>query len=462
MPSVPHFDRKMSDAEGLMWRLEKDPHLSSTFANVTVLDKAPDFDRLLRRLERATYAVPRLRQRVQPMPANLSAPMWVEDPNFDLRYHVRHLALPKPGTMRQLLEFASLMACDAFDRTRPLWQFVVVDGLKGGKSALIQKMHHTIVDGEGGVQLSLQFLDFEREAPEPEPLDPDLIAAAAAAQPEGPSADLLRDLLAGSLRMPLGFLRQVKELLADPAGIPEAGSAAADTVRGLMQQLGDTEAAHSPLWTKRSLQRRMEVLRAPFAATREAAKRHGGTLNTAFLAAAADAAGRYHRELGAPVETLRASMAVSTRTADSGANAFSLVRMMVPTTDMPVGERFAAIHEATAGAKAGTGGASLDTLAAVAATLPTSMITRLARQQAHTVDFATSNVRGAPMALFLAGAQILENYPVGPLGGVAFNLTLLSYAGSLDMGVNIDTAAVTEPDLLRHSLQRAFADLIDA
>ena len=321
---------------------------------------------------------------------------------------------------------------------------------------------HTIVDGEGGVQLSLQFLDFEREAPEPEPLDPDLIAAAAAAQPEGPSPDLLRDLLAGSLRMPLGFLRQVKELLADPAGIPEAGSAAADTVRGLMQQLGDTEAAHSPLWTKRSLQRRMEVLRAPFAATREAAKRHGGTLNTAFLAAAADAAGRYHRERGAPVETLRASMAVSTRTADSGANAFSLVRMMVPTTDMPVGERFAAIHEATAGAKAGTGGASLDTLAAVAATLPTSMITRLARQQAHTVDFATSNVRGAPMALFLAGAQILENYPVGPLGGVAFNLSLLSYAGSLDMGVNIDTAAVTEPDLLRHSLQRAFADLIDA
>ena len=146
-----HFDRKMSDAEGLMWRLEKDPHLSSTFANVTVLDKSPNFDVFLRRMERATYAVPRLRQRVQPAPANLSAPMWVDDSNFDLRYHVRHLALPKPGTMRQLLDLASLIACDAFDRTRPLWQFVVVDGLRGGKSALIQKMHHTIVDGEGGV-----------------------------------------------------------------------------------------------------------------------------------------------------------------------------------------------------------------------------------------------------------------------------------------------------------------------
>ena len=161
-----HFDRKMSDAEGLMWRLEKDPHLSSTFANVTVLDKAPNFDLFLRRMERATYAVPRLRQRVQPAPANLSAPLWVDDSNFDLRYHVRHIALPKPGTMRQLLDVASLIACDAFDRTRPLWQFVIVDGLRGGKSALIQKMHHTIVDGEGGVRLSLQFLDFERDVAE--------------------------------------------------------------------------------------------------------------------------------------------------------------------------------------------------------------------------------------------------------------------------------------------------------
>ena len=294
MADLPHFDRKMSDAEGLMWRLEKDPHLSSTFANVTILDKAPDFDRLLRRMERATYAVPRLRQRVQPAPVNLSAPMWVDDSNFDLRYHVRHIALPKPGSMRQLLDLASLIACDAYDRTRPLWQFVVVDGLKGGKSALIEKLHHTIVDGEGGVQLSLQFLDFERDAAELPPIDPELIAAAAeAATHEGPSPDLLRDLLTGSLRMPLGLLKQIKELLADPTGIPDAGSAAADTVRGVMQQLGDTEAARSPLWTKRSLHRRMEVLRAPFDETRAAAKRLGGTLNTAFLAAAAEAAGRY-------------------------------------------------------------------------------------------------------------------------------------------------------------------------
>ena len=458
-----HFDRKMTDAEGLMWRLEKDPHLSSTFANVTVLDKSPNFDQFLRRMERATYAVPRLRQRVHAAPANLSAPMWVDDSNFDLRYHVRHMALPKPGTMRQLLDLASLIACDAFDRTRPLWQFVVVDGLRGGKSALIQKMHHTIVDGEGGVKLSLQFLDFEREVAEPAPLDPDLIAAANEAAVEDlPAPDFLRDLINGSLRMPIGLLKQIKDLLMDPTGLPEAGSAAADTVRGVMQQLGDTEGARSPLWTKRSLQRRMEVLRAPFGETRAAAKRLGGTLNTAFLASAAEAAGRYHREMGSPVELLRSSMAISTRTAASGANAFSLARMLVPTGEMPIGERFAAIQAAAGAAREASATASLDTLAAVAAALPTSMITRLARQQAQTVDFATSNVKGAPMPMYLGGAQMLENYPVGPLGGVAFNLTLLSYNHSLDMGVNIDIAAVTEPQLLHDCLVRAFKDLLTA
>ena len=106
--------------------------------------------------------------------------------------------------------------------------------------------------------------------------------------------------------------------------------------------------------------------------------------------------------------------------------------------------------------------ASLETLAAVATTLPTSLITRLARQQAQTVDFATSNVRGAPVPMYVAGAQLLENYPVGPLGGVAFNLTLLSYNHSLDMGVNIDTAAVGEPQLLHKCLERAFKDLMAA
>ena len=459
MADLPAFDNKMSDAEGLMWRMEKDPHLSSTFANVTILDKRPDMDRFLRRMDRATHVVPRLRQRVQPAPANLTAPMWVDDANFDIHYHVRHLALPKPGSLRQLLDLASLITADPFDRTRPLWQFVVVEGLRGGKCALIEKLHHTITDGEGGVKLSLEFLDFAADAPEPAPADLDMIAAAS--EQSAPSgADTFRDLVAGSLRMPLGLLRQVRDLISDPTQLPEAGNAAADTIRGIISQLSDVEQAHSPLWTQRSLRRQIEVLRAPYAEARAAATKLGGKLNTAFLTVAAEAASRYHIEKGEPVETLRASMAISTRSETSGGNAFSLARILVPTGEMTVAERFVEINEAAQVAREGSATASLETLAAVAATLPTSLVTRLARTQAHTIDFATSNVRGAPMAMYVAGAKLLENYPVGPLGGVAFNLTLLSYFGSLDMGANIDTAAVADPALLHRCLVDSFADLL--
>lgn len=458
MADLPRFEQRMTDAEGLMWRMEKDPHLSSTFANVTILDRAPDLDRLRRRLANAALVVPRLRQRVLAAPANLSPPLWVEDPDFDLDYHVRHVALPKPGTMRQLLDYATLVANDPFDRTRPLWQFVVVEGLQGRRAALVQKLHHTIADGETSVKLSLQFLDLTRDAPMPPPPDPESIDIGPhAAEPS--SVEALRDLVAGSIRLPLGLARQFRDLVADPSQLPEAGAAAIDTIRSMVTQLADVDGAHSPLWTARSLRRRLETLRAPLEETKAAAKRLGGSLNTAFLTAATHGAAAYHLELGAPVETLRASMAVSTRNASSGANAFSLARMLVPAGDMPIAERFAAIAAAADAARAATTTGSLEALAGVASTLPTSLVTRLARQQAQTVDFATSNVRAAPFPLFLAGAQVLENYPVGPLVGVAFNLTLLSYDGSLDVGLNIDAAAVAEPERLRHHIDAAFRSL---
>jgi diacylglycerol O-acyltransferase / wax synthase len=453
-----YFDRAMSDAEGLMWRLEKDPHLSSTFGTVMLLDRAPDFDMFRRRMERTALAIPRLRQRVLPSAAYVSPPTWVDDPDFDINLHVRRIACPKPGTLRQVLDLASLMVADPFDRTRPLWQFTVVEGLRGGKAAMIQKMHHTITDGERGVDLSLQYLDFERDAPPPPPIDP--ATAERTAVPQVSPADAIRELVAGTMRIPIGIAKQVRELLADPAGIPDASAAAAKTMRGILSQLSDTEAARSPLWTRRSLQRRIETARTPFRATKDAAKRLGGSLNTAFLAAAADAASAYHIEMGQPVESLRASMAISTRTEESGANAFTLARLLVPTGEMPIVERFLAIDEATKMARQSSKDAGLDTLAAVTTAMPTSLITRLARQQANTVDFATSNVKGSPVPVYVAGAQLVEIYPIGPLAGVAFNLTLMSYLGSLDMALNIDTAAVESPELLAECLDRSLKALI--
>lgn len=451
-------DRRMSDTEALMWRLEKDPYLASTFANITILDRPPNMDLLYARMERAAILIPRLRQRVQPAPGNFGNPTWVDDPTFDIRYHTRHIRLAEPGTFRQLLDLATLLAADPFDRSRPLWQFIIVDGIEGGRSALIQKLHHTVTDGQGGVELSLQYLDLERTPPPLPPLDPEVVNAALAS-PLPDATEALRGAMSDSMRIPLSLLKQVRDVVSDPSLLGTIGSTTSSTVKGLISQLSESDPARSPLWTERSLRRRLETTRISYYDMRGAAKALNGTLNTAFVTAAAHAAGKYHRAMGAPVESLRASMAISTRTSESGGNAFTLARMLVPTGEMPLPERFAAVNEVLASARTGSESGSLDALATLSTLIPTSVMTRLARSQAETVDFATSNVRGAGVPLYMAGSQLLENYPIGPLGGVAFNLTLMSYMGSLDVGINIDEAAVESPTLLRDSLSEAFAEL---
>src|SRR3954471_3130062 len=150
------MERRMSDTEAVMWQVERDPIMRSAFTSVTFLDRSPDVARFKRRMAKAVVAIPRLRQRVIGAPAGLGPPSWADDPDFDLDFHVRHVALPPPATTRQLLDLAALLHEDAFDPARPLWQFTIVDGLEGdpAAAALIAKMHHTISDGVGAVRLS--------------------------------------------------------------------------------------------------------------------------------------------------------------------------------------------------------------------------------------------------------------------------------------------------------------------
>ncbi|MFY8238210.1 MAG: wax ester/triacylglycerol synthase domain-containing protein, partial [Ilumatobacteraceae bacterium] len=364
-------EKRMSDTESLMWRLEKDPYLASSFANITILDRSPNMDLLYARMERTATLFPRLRRRVQPAPGNLGNPTWVDDPSFDIRYHVRHISLADPGDMRQLLDLATLLVADPFDRSRPLWHFIIVDGLAGGKSALIQKLHHTVTDGQGGVELSMHYLDLQRDPGPLPPVPADVMNAATAASPTD-ATEALRGAMTDSLRLPLAVLRQVRDVLSDPSLVGTIGSSTTATVKSLIAQLTETDASRSPLWTTRSLRRRMETTQVSYWDMRGAAKALGGTLNTSFITAAAHAAGNYHRELGAPVESLRASMAISTRTEGSGGNAFTLARILVPTGEMPIAERFAAVNEILTAARAESAASSLDAIATVSSVIPTS------------------------------------------------------------------------------------------
>ena len=236
-----------------------------------------------------------------------------------------------------------------------------------------------------------------------------------------------------------------------------------DAIRSVARQTMVTDHAHSPLWTERSLWRRMEVLSVPMEDARRVAKDLDGSLNDFFVTGAARGAGAYHRALDAPVDELRMAMPISTRSDhSSGGNSFAPSRVLVPTAIDDPAIQFIEVRERLARTKTERAFSVLEGLAGLMNVLPTSVLVRMARQQVETVDFTTSNVRGAPLPLYIAGGLIEANYPLGPLAGTAFNLTLLSYDGALNMGLAIDTGAVDDTALLRTRLEAAYAELLAA
>jgi WS/DGAT/MGAT family acyltransferase len=450
------FERRMSDAEALMWALDLDPVLRSSFSNITFLDRPIDAARFRERMGVAVAGIPRLRQRVADHGSALAAPEWVDDPLFDLDYHLRTVAAPAPGDVRAVLDLAAVLSADPFDRARPLWQFTIVEGMADGRGALLQRLHHTITDGEAGIRLSASFVDLERDATEP--MLPTVVEAAA--EPRS-----LGDAVAARVRFPLQVVRSALghtvDALAHPDRAPERAGEAVETARSLLRQVAVTEPARSPLWRQRSLRRTIEVLSVPLAEVKDAAGRLGGTVNDWFVTGAAGAAGAYHRLAGAPVDELRMAMPVSTRSADKagGTNSFVPTRVLVPAGIEDPVARFDAVRSVLLAGKSERALGAVDGVAGVLHALPTSILARFARNQAGRVDFTTSNVRGAPFPLFIAGARIEGNHPVGPLAGTPFNLTTMSCNGQLDMGCVIDPAAVEDPALLRRCLVDAFDEL---
>jgi diacylglycerol O-acyltransferase / wax synthase len=478
-PAVPkaprplRFEQRMSDAEALMWLAERDPSLRSSFLTVTFLDQAPDFDRFRARMADAVREIPRLHQRVVTAPWQIGPPAWADDPEFDLDYHVRRMAMPAGSTRRDLLDLAANQYQDPFDAAKPLWQFTVVEGVEGEGAALLGKMHHTISDGVGAVRLSAMFVDLEPDPPQPHaPLttsSPDR-GPSASLEPVAPPTLLgsLGDAASEALRVPLDLGRRaiagVVDTVSNPLSVPEAAGDALEMARSALRQLFVLDGARSALWAgKRSAARHFEVLSTPMDPAKAAANALGGTLNDFLVTAVAGGIAAYHRARDAEVDELRAAMPISTRTDKSaGGNAFMPSRVLVPAGIVDPAERFRAIHDRLNTVKGERSLGMTEALAGLVAGLPPAVVVRLARSQAQTVDFAVSNVRGAPFDLYIGGAHILANYPIGPTGGVAVNATLLSYRQSLDIGLNIDPAAVDNPVELRELIASEIDSLIAA
>jgi WS/DGAT/MGAT family acyltransferase len=484
------FERRMTDAEALMWNVEKDPWLNPSGGAISIHDRMPDMDHLRAQLAYTVVTVPRLMEHVVGGVGRFSPPVWRPDPEFDLDYHIRVIALPSPGTMRQLLDVVTELYQDPYDRTRPLWMMYVIEGLEGGRAASMFKIHHAVADGTGAARLSELYIQPTREAPEPPQVDLDgaLAEAVATDTAENGRATFMGNLVGTTshfARRQAGIARRVAGEVAtwgaDPLRARDLVTGALRTVGQLRSQVtggggggggdgatGDDEAAAlpggSPLWRNRSRHRHLETVLFSLDDALAAAKGLGGSLNDWLMAGVVNGAVAYHDERGVPLRTLNTSFVVSTRADKAiGGNSFTPVRFSAPAGPMDPLDRFKALSAAMAEKRAqiAPGSGTFGGLAGLANLLPTSVVTSVARSQAAKMDFATSNMRSSKRRYYMSGSRVDEAYGFGPLAGTAFNLTSISYAGTFAITMFMDPVAIDEPASLREHVEDAYRELID-
>jgi len=471
------FDAKMSDAEALMWTIEKDPWLNPSGATVSVLDKPLDFEAFRTRINNAVADIPRLRERVVPGFGRLAPPTWQPDAELDLEYHIRHIGLPAPGSERQLYDLCTRLYEDPYDRTRPLWMFVVIDGLEGGKGALFSKMHHTVTDGMGALRLSEKYLELTADEPVPAEIDLAAVIAESLAVNEGnkppesttPSESLFRSLehvvkrQAGIAKRAVG---EVATWAGDPQQVVDLAEDAVASARSTASQLsqdGDGEAAGSPLWTDRSRRRHLESITIPLDDVKATGRALGGSVNDVFVTGVTMGAIDYHAKRNVSLAGLNASFVVSTRQDTAiGGNAFSPTLVTVPGAYRSPESLLVDVRDRMAERRAGAGqgGGAMGAVAGLANLLPTSVLTQVARSQAARLDVATSNLRGAPIPVYMSGALVEKMVIMGPVAGTAMNVTTMSYAGDLVIGMFVDPVAVDDPADLCACVEAAFQRLL--
>jgi diacylglycerol O-acyltransferase / wax synthase len=444
----------------LMHRGEANPATRSAFLGVEILDRPADWGRLREAMDRASRVVIRMRQKVVVPPVPITPPQWVVDPDFDLDYHLRRIALPAPGTLRQLLDLAEVTLQSPLDTSRALWEVVYVEGLDGGRAALLSKFSHAITDGLGGIALFEQVYDTERE-PAPRPMPPLPIPR------DVTGTDLLRG---GLRRLPETTLVAGARLVGRTAGdigrlIRSPGSTVAEGIGfagSVSRLLGPPPAAPSPLLRGRSLVSRTHVLEVPLADLRTAAKAAGGSVNDAYLAALSGGLGRYHEALGVPIGELPLTLPVSLRTADDPAagNRITGITIAAPVGEPDPAERIRLIREQVIARRSEPALDILNRLAPVLSLLPDEALETITARLTPQ-DIQASNVPGYGQETFLAGARVDRQYGMGPLPRVAMMAVLISRAGICTVTFRYDTASFIAPDELEKGLKLGFDEVID-
>jgi diacylglycerol O-acyltransferase / wax synthase len=434
-------------------------------AGCAVFDgKAPAYEELVEVIVSRLHLVPRYRQRLAFVPFDQGRPVWVDDPHFNVSYHVRHTALPRPGDDDELKRLASRVFSQALDRSRPLWELWLVEGLALGRFALLSKTHHALVDGVSGVDIATVLFD---ASPDPMPVAPPDQEWVARPLPTPPQ--LLADALLERATVPREVVRGVRHALRGPRQIAgRVGEALAGV--GAMTWAGLKSAPPSPFNVRIGPHRRFTWVRGDLSEFKAVKNALGGTVNDVVLTVVSGALGRYMRLHGHNTEgvELKALVPVSVRAdVERGALGNRVAAMWAP---LPVGitdpvQRLLTISHAMQGIKESGQAVGAQVLTGLSGFAPPTIMAQAARLQARQrlFNLVVTNVPGPQQPLYVLGRELEALYPMVPLAeNTALGIAIMSYNGQLNFGLVADYDALRDVESLAEELRSAIDELVAA
>lgn len=430
-------------------------------ASTTLFEgSVPEYEDFRAHIESRLPLVPRFRQKLRFVPFGQGRPKWVDDPQFNLDYHLRHTALPAPGSEEQLRTLAARIFSQRLDRSKPLWEMWLVDGVERDRFAIVTKSHHCLVDGVSGVDITTVLFDV---APDPE--QPPQAAPPWTPQPEPSDAEMLAEALIERLTRPAEILRGARAVFRAPRRMArsaldglEAAGAFARTGLG---------APSSPFNVDIGPYRRFEMVQTSLAELKRIKNATGGTVNDVVLAAVSGALGRYLRSHGHSTRELelRALVPISVRADDEhGALGNRVSSYMAP---LPVwcddpSERLQRVSAAMGDLKQSRQAVGATLMTELADFAPPTIAGQAARLQSRQRFFnlVVTNVPGPQFPLYLMGRKLESVFPMVPLAkrqSVCFGI--MSYNGQVNFGLTADFDTMVDLDVLATDLEASLREL---
>jgi WS/DGAT/MGAT family acyltransferase len=455
------LSRRLTASDAAFLYFER-PNAPLHIGSLGIYEGQIPYERFVEHIESRLPNIPRYRQRLAPVPFELAHPTWENDPNFNIKNHIRQIQLPPPGTDEQVAILSAELAAIPLARTRPLWEMFIVNGMDGDRSAIVSKIHHCMVDGVSGIDLLMQVVDL---SPKPAPPPPQQHWEPRALPPSGLR---LIDAFWDSLEEHRLAAKDLWERAMNPRRQVEESQALLNAMRTAGNWLYQP-APKTPFNIALGNGRRLARSKMSFSELREIRSSLGGTVNDVVLAVLAGALARYLRLHGHATKglELRVGIPVNVRLEDEQGtlgNRVSAIFIEIPVGELAADERLQTICQRMGEAKEGNQAGAIELLLRTGATTPVPLQALAGLSVSNsTTNLICTNVPGPMIPLYAVGHLLLDHYPLVPLSlGMGLACGVTSYNHNLYFGIMVDPQAVPDHLELGRCIDDSFLDLRDA